>query len=92
MTSSYTDATRKWAIDTYRESRDQYRSRADACAAIAETIGAHVNTVTRWINAEFGRPRVVSEEDMPEHVRALEAEIARLRQANRMLVEQIGGH
>ncbi|MBP1161372.1 hypothetical protein ABIC28_001638 [Rhodococcus sp. PvR044] len=89
MSRGYTDSTRTWAIHTYKQTRDQYRSRLECCAAIAADVGAHTNTVVRWVNDELGRPRVVSEEDLPQRVRDLESEVRRLRQANRELSERI---
>lgn len=89
MSRGYTETTRQWAIKTYNDTRDQYRSRLECCTPIAEALGAHVNTVVRWINAELGRPRLVTEEELPQRLRDLEDEVRRLRQANLELTERV---
>ncbi|MFD6401161.1 transposase [Nocardia sp. XZ_19_231] len=85
--SGYTARQRSWAITTYRETREQHRSRMECCAEIAKDLGAHVNTVVRWVNAEFGTTRALSTEEVPSKIRALQAEVTRLRAANQQLSE-----
>ncbi len=85
--SGYDSCTRSWAIDTYRDSRENYSSRAECVAALADQIGAHVNTVNRWIKSEFGPSRAPAADEITAKLRAAEAEIDRLRRVNRDLTE-----
>ncbi|WP_159080772.1 transposase [Nocardia suismassiliense] len=87
--TKYPRAQRDWALRTYRDTRDQYRSRMQCCAAIATALGAHVNTVLRWASEEFGPSRTLSAEELPSYVHTLQSEITRLRQANCALSEQV---
>lgn len=87
--SSYSDSTRRWALETYAETRTRYRSRLECCTVIAGDIGAHVNTVLRWVQAEHGQIRALTSEEIPGHIRVLEEENARLRAANRELMERL---
>lgn len=85
MSRRYDVGTRQWAEKTYQDTRDQYASRLECCQAIAATVGAHVNTVVRWINEAYGRPRVLTSEEVPSRIRVLEAEVERLRRQNHEL-------
>jgi anti-sigma factor RsiW len=87
----YSDATRRWALETYDSTRKQYRSRLETCTAIAKELGAHVNTVLRWVQSEHGQVRALTEEEVPDRLRALEEENAALRARNRELMEQLDG-
>lgn len=78
----YQDDTRKWAITTYNRTRPQYGSRLECCLAIAVVLGAHVNTVTRWVNQVHGPARATAAENVAERLRAMEDEVRRLRQEN----------
>lgn len=89
MSSSYSDTTRQWALETYASTRGSYRSRLECCAAIAKDLGAHENTVMRWVNEKHGQVRVLTTEELPDRIRALEAENAQLRARNRELMEQL---
>jgi D-aminopeptidase len=89
MSSVYSDTTRQWALETYDRTRDSYRSRLECCAAIARELGAHENTVMRWVNDKRGQVRVLTTEELPERIRSLEAENAALRGRNRELMEQL---
>ncbi|NKR30043.1 transposase [Rhodococcus hoagii] len=88
---TYSDATRKWALETYDNTRKQYRSRLECCTAIAKDLGAHVNTVLRWVGAEHGQVRPLTAEEVPTRVRNLEEQNAALRARNRELMEQLEG-
>lgn len=85
MSRRYDDGTRHWAEKTYQDTRDQYGSRLECCQAIALTVGAHVNTVVRWINETYGRPKALTSEEVPNRIRILEAEVERLRRQNHEL-------
>lgn len=89
--SRYSATTISWAIDTYRKTRHQYRSRLECCVAIATAINAHENTVVRWINKAEGRSRALTAEEVPLRLKDLESEVIKLRAANRVLVEQVRG-
>ncbi|MFI8977286.1 transposase [Nocardia asteroides] len=78
--TTYSPEQRQWAIETYRKTRKNYTSRMECCTRIANDLGAHVNTVTRWINREFGSP-APSAEDTTRWA-ALVGENASLRQEN----------
>lgn len=89
MRAGYTAQTRAWALAEYDKSRHNYASRAECVAAIAKAIGAHENTVARWIKTEFGSPRSPAADEMTAKLRAAEAECERLRQENRILTERL---
>jgi hypothetical protein len=78
----YGESTRTWAEKTYTETRDQYGSRLECCQAIAKALGAHVNTVVRWINETNGPARQMPPEEVAARMQALEEEVQRLRRAN----------
>lgn len=71
-----------WAEKTYTDTRSQYGSRLECCQAIAKALGAHVNTVVRWINETNGPARQMPPEEVTARMRALEDEVQRLRRAN----------
>lgn len=87
--AEYPAATRSWAIEEYEKSRHNYGSRAECVAAIAKTIGAHENTVARWIKDKFGSPRSPAADEMTARLRLAEAENERLRSENRTLSERL---
>lgn len=91
MSSGYSEQQRQWALTTYKHTREQYRSRLECCTAIARQLNAHVNTVTRWINAEHGHPRALTSEEIPARIRDLEAQVAALQSLNLDLMEQLNG-
>lgn len=82
MSSRYGDETRAWAEKTFEETRHQYNSRLECCQAIAKSLGAHVNTVVRWINETNGPARQMPPEEITARMQALEEEVQRLRRAN----------
>ncbi|WP_206509843.1 transposase [Rhodococcus sp. KRD197] len=84
--AEYPAATRSWAIEEYEKSRHNYGSRAEC---VAETIGAHENTVARWIKDKFGSPRSPAADEMTARLRLAEAENERLRSENRTLSERL---
>ncbi|OZC83405.1 transposase [Rhodococcus sp. 06-418-1B] len=81
--------TRAWALTEYEKSRQNYASRAECVAVLARTIGAHENTVTRWVKDKFGSSRSPASDDVAAKLRAAEAEIGRLRSENRSLTERL---
>ena len=81
--------TRKWALTEYEKSRQNYASRAECVAVLARAIGAHENTVTRWVKDKFGSSRSPASDDVAARLRAAEAEIGRLRSENRTLTERL---
>lgn len=87
--AEYPARTRTWAIAEYEKSRHNYGSRAECVAALAITIGAHENTVARWIKQEFGSSRSPAADEMTARLRAAEAENERLRRENRTLTERL---
>ena len=64
-------------------------SRAECVAALAVAIGAHENTVARWIKQQFGSSRSPAADEMTARLRAAEAENERLRRENRTLSERL---
>ncbi|WP_328810570.1 transposase [Rhodococcus sp. NBC_00294] len=89
MRPVYGAHVRDWAISTYRSSRPNYASRDQCVTAIAEQIGAHVNTVNRWIKTEFGPSRAPAADEVVAKLRAAEAEIERLLAVNRTLTDRL---
>ncbi|MBY6687450.1 transposase [Rhodococcus sp. BP-149] len=89
MRPVYGAHVREWAISTYRSSRPNYASRDQCVTAIAEQIGAHVNTVNRWIKTEFGPSRAPAADEVVAKLRAAEAEIERLLAVNRRLTDRL---
>jgi transposase-like protein len=81
--------TRAWALTEYEKSRQNYTSRAECVAALAREIGAHENTVARWVKDKFGSSRSVASDEVAAKLRAAEAEIGRLRSENRTLTERL---
>ena len=90
--AEYPAETRAWAITEYRKSRHNHTSRAECVAALAVAIGAHENTVARWIKQEFGSSRRPADDEMTARLRAAEEEIDRLRRENRTLTETLAAH
>ncbi|MBS2993211.1 transposase [Rhodococcus erythropolis] len=90
MSSRYGDETRAWAEKTFAETRHQYSSRLECCHAIAKSLGAHVNTVSRWIGESYGPARQAPPEEVSARMRALEEEVARLRRQNHDLTSSRG--
>ncbi|NMM90662.1 transposase [Rhodococcus sp. SRB_17] len=82
MSSRYGDESRAWAEKTFTETRHQYNSRLECCHAIAKVLGAHVNTVSRWIGETYGPARQAAPEEVTAKLRALEEEVVRLRRQN----------
>ncbi|WP_328814096.1 transposase [Rhodococcus sp. NBC_00297] len=89
MRPRYEADVRNWALSTYRSSRPNYASRDQCVTAIAEQIGAHVNTVNRWIKTEFGPSRAPAADEVVAKLRAAEAEIERLLAVNRSLTDRL---
>jgi len=87
--AEYPAETRTWAIKEYEKSRHNYGSRAECVAALAVAIGAHENTVARWIKQQFGSSRSPAADEMTARLRAAEAENERLRRENRTLSERL---
>jgi len=87
--AEYPAQTRAWALEEYEKSRHNYASRAECVAALAVSIGAHENTVTRWVKDKFGSSRSPASDDVAAKLRAAEAEIGRLRSENRSLTERL---
>ncbi|OAK53799.1 transposase [Rhodococcoides kyotonense] len=87
--AEYPAATRAWAIAEYEKSRHNYSSRSECVAALALTIGAHENTVARWIKQQLGSARSPAADEMTVRLRASEADNERLRRENRSLTEQL---
>ncbi|WP_307830807.1 transposase [Rhodococcus sp. KRD162] len=81
--------TRAWVLTEYEKSRQNYVSRAECVAVLARTIGAHENTVARWVKDKFGSSRSPASDDVAAKLRAAEAEIGRLRSENRTLTERL---
>ena len=81
--------TRQWVLTEYEKSRQNYASRAECVAVLARTIGAHENTVARWIKQQFGPSRSPAADDVAAKLRAAEAENERLRSENRTLTERL---
>ncbi|AWK77056.1 transposase [Rhodococcus sp. NPDC019627] len=90
MSSRYGDETRAWAEKTFAETRHQYNSRLECCQAIAKVLGAHVNTVSRWIGESYGPARQAPPEEVTAKMRALEEEVQRLRRQNHDLASSRG--
>ncbi|AMY20711.1 MULTISPECIES: transposase [Nocardiaceae] len=89
MRAEYTAEVKEWALETYRSSRPNYPSRDQCVTAIADQIGAHVNTVNRWIKLEFGPSRAPAADEVVAKLRAAEAEIERLLRVNRDLSDRL---
>ncbi len=89
MRPVYGAQVREWAISTYRSSRQNYPSREKCVTAIADQIGAHVNTVNRWIKIEFGPSRAPAADEVAAKLRAADAEIERLLAVNRDLTARL---
>lgn len=87
--AEYPAETRTWAIEEYEKSRHNYGSRTECVAALAQAIGAHENTVARWIKQQFGSSRSPAADEMTARLRAAEAENERLRRENRTLTERL---
>lgn len=87
--AEYPAETRAWAIAEYDKSRHNYNSRSECVAALAVAIGAHENTVARWIKGHFGSSRSPAADEITARLRASEAENERLRRENRTLVERL---
>lgn len=87
--AEYPAETRAWAIAEYEKSRRNYTSRAECVAALAVAIGAHENTVARWVKQQFGSPREPAGDDLTAKYNAAVAEVARLRSENRTLAERL---
>lgn len=81
--------TRAWALREYEKSRQNYASRAECVAVLADAIGAHENTVARWVKDKFGSSRSPASDDVAAKLRAAEAEIGRLRSENHTLTERL---
>ncbi|AMY19584.1 MULTISPECIES: transposase [Nocardiaceae] len=89
MRAEYAAEVKEWALETYRSSRPNYPSRDQCVTAIAGQIGAHVNTVNRWIKLEFGPSRAPAADEVVAELRAAEAEIERLLRVNRDLSDRL---
>lgn len=89
MRAEYPAETRAWALTEYEKSRQNYASRSECVAALAVAIGAHENTVARWVKDRFGSSRSPAADDVAARLRAAEAEIGRLRSENRTLTERL---
>lgn len=89
MRAEYGADVKEWALETYRSSRPNYPSRDRCVAAIAEQIGAHVNTVNRWIKLEFGPSRAPAADEVVAELRAAEAEVERLLRMGRDLSDRL---
>ncbi|WP_304119290.1 transposase [Mycolicibacterium bacteremicum] len=89
MRAEYADEVKEWALQTYRSSRPNYPSRDQCVTAIADQIGAHVNTVNRWLELEFGPSRAPAADEVVAKLRAAEAEIERLLRVNRDLSDRL---
>lgn len=87
--AEYPATTRAWALTEYEKSRHNYASRSECVAALASAIGAHENTVARWVKQQFGSSRSPAADDITARLRASEAENERLRRENRTLVERL---
>lgn len=87
--AEYPAATRAWAITEYEKSRHNYSSRSECVAALAVAIGAHENTVARWIKGHFGSSRSPAADEITARLRKSEAENDRLRRENRTLAERL---
>lgn len=85
MSSRYGEETRAWAEKTFADTRHLYNSRLECCQVIAKTLGAHVNTVTRWITETYGPARQAPPEEVTAKMRAMEEEVMRLRRQNHAL-------
>ncbi|MGU3438161.1 transposase [Actinomycetes bacterium M1A6_2h] len=90
--AEYPAQTRTWALEEYEKSRHNYTSRAECVAALALSIGAHENTVSRWIKDKYGSPRRPAADEVTARLRAAEEEITRLRSENRTLNERLAAH
>lgn len=84
--------TRAWVLTEYEKSRENYASRAECVAVLARSIGAHENTVTRWVKVKFGPSRSPASDDVAAKLRAADAEIGRLRSENRTLTERLAAY
>ncbi len=89
MRAEYAAEVKEWAPPTYRSSRPNYPSRDRCVTAIADQIGAHVNTVDRWIKLEFGPSRAPAADEVVAKLRAAEAEIERLLRMGRDLTDRL---
>ncbi|MFC8181562.1 transposase [Rhodococcus sp. NPDC057297] len=87
--AEYPAATRTWAIDQYEKSRHNYTSRSECVADLAAAIGAHENTVARWIKQHFGSPSSPAADEITARLKKSEAENERLRRENRTLAERL---
>ncbi|OZD60830.1 transposase [Rhodococcus sp. 06-1059B-a] len=87
--AEYPATTRAWAITEYEKSRHNYSSRSECVAALASAIGAHENTVARWVKQQFGSSRSPAADDITARLRKSEAENERLRRENRTLTERL---
>ncbi|MDJ0363038.1 transposase [Rhodococcus sp. H29-C3] len=92
MRAGYTPQTRGWALEEYKKSRPNYGSRAECVAALAVAIGAHENTVARWIKLEYGPPRLPAADETVVRMRAVEAENERLRNENLTLTARLAAY
>lgn len=90
--AEYPAQTRAWALEEYEKSRHNYASRAECVAALAVSIGAHENTVARWIKDKYGSSRRPAADEVAARLRAAEEEITRLRSENRSLSERLAAH
>nr|WP_181715689.1 transposase [Cryobacterium sp.]QJS06131.1 transposase [Cryobacterium sp.] len=90
--AEYPAQTREWALEEYEKSRHNYASRAECVAALALSIGAHENTVARWIKGKYGSSRRPAADEVAARLRAAEEEIIRLRSENHSLSERLAAH